>query len=136
MGGRKRILVVDDEVNVLFIMHDALIRLGSEYEIVTAQNGHEALGKVRAMPFDLVFTDLRMPDMDGVELTEAIKTVNPNTVVIWMTAYGCHSVRAEAVQLMVYDCLDKPVEVAEIWRIAREALESTGGQDPTIKSGR
>ena len=131
MGGRKRILVVDDEVNVLFIMHDALIRLGSEYEIVTAQNGHEALGKVRAMPFDLVFTDLRMPDMDGVKLTEAIKTVNPNTVVIWMTAYGCHSVRAEAARLMIHDCLDKPVEVAEIWRIAREALQSAEGRDPT-----
>jgi len=129
MGGRKRILVVDDEVNVLFIMHDALIRLGSEYEIVTAQNGHEALGKVRAMPFDLVFTDLRMPDMDGVELTEAIKTVNPNTVVIWMTAYGCHNVRAEAAWLMIYECLDKPVEVAEIWRVAREALAGKKGDE-------
>jgi DNA-binding NtrC family response regulator len=131
MGGRKRILVVDDEVNVLFIMHDALIRLDSEYEIVTAQNGHQALGKVRAMPFDLVFTDLRMPDMDGVELTQAIKTVNPNTVVIWMTAYGSHNVRAEAARLMIYECLDKPVEVTEIWRIAREALQSAWDQDPT-----
>jgi DNA-binding NtrC family response regulator len=131
MGRRKRILVVDDEANVLFIMHDALIRLGNEYEIVTAQHGHEALGKVRTMPFDLVFTDLRMPDMDGVALTQAIKTVNPNTVVIWMTAYGCHSVRAEAALLMIYDCLDKPVEVAEIWRIAREALQSTEDRDPT-----
>jgi DNA-binding NtrC family response regulator len=131
MGGRKRILVVDDEVNVLFIMHDALSRLGSEYEIVIAQNGHEAPDKVRAMPFDLVFTDLRMPDMDGVELTEAIKTVNPNTVVIWMTAYSCHNVRAEAARLMIYKCLDKPVEVTEIWWIAQEALQSAWDQDPT-----
>jgi DNA-binding NtrC family response regulator len=117
--------------SVLFIMHDALSRLGSEYEIVTAQNGHEALDKVRAMPFDLLFTDLRMPDIDGVELTEAIKTVNPNTVVIWMTAYGCHNMRAEAARLMIYERLDKPVEVAEIWRIAREALQSVWDQDPT-----
>ena len=131
MGLRKRILIIDDEVNVLFVMHDALSRAGDEYEVVSAQNGHEALDKFRAMPFDLVITDLRMPDMDGVELTEAIKTLNPKTVVIWMTAYGCHNVRTAAARLMVYACLDKPVEVAEIWRITREALESTEGQSLT-----
>lgn len=133
MGLRKRILVIDDEESVLFVVQDGLIRLGDEYEVATAQNGHEALGKVRAMPFDLVITDLRMPDIDGVELTEAIKALHPNTVVIWMTAYGCHNMRAKAVQLRVHSCLDKPVEVAEIRRIARAALAGTKGQDPTMQ---
>lgn len=126
MDHRRRILVVDDEENVLFVMHDALTRLGAEYEIVTAQNGHEALDKVRATPFDLVITDLRMPGLDGVALTEAIKALNPGTVVIWMTAYGCHNVQDAAARLMVYTCLEKPVEVAAIWRTVREALESSG----------
>ena len=130
METRKRILIIDDEVNVLFVMHDALAKLGDEYEIVTAQGGHEAMRKALATPFDLIITDLRMPDLDGVELTRAVKTLNPDTVVIWMTAYGYHKVSDTATRLMVYHCLDKPVEVAEIRRIAREALESTRDQDP------
>ena len=130
MDLRKRILIIDDEVNVLFVMHDALAKLGDEVEIVTAQSGHEAMRKAIEMPFDLVITDLRIPDLDGVELTRAIKTLNPETVVIWMTAYGYHTVSDAAVRLMVYRCLDKPVEVAEIRRIVREALESTGDQNP------
>jgi len=136
MGVRKRILVIDDEVNVLFVMQDGLMRLGDGYEIVTAQHGRAALDKIRAMPFDLVITDLRMPGMDGVELTEAIKGLNPDTVVIWMTAYGCHEVRAAAARLMVYACLNKPVEVAEIRRIVREVLAGTKGQDLTTQLGR
>lgn len=129
MDRRKRILVVDDELNVLFVMHDALTRLGDEYEIVTAQNGQEALDKIKTVSFDLAITDLRMPGLDGVELTEAIKALHPSTVVIWMTAYGCHNVKDEATRLAVYACLEKPVEVAEIWRVVREALESTGGEE-------
>ena len=129
MGLRKRILIIDDEVNVLFVMHDALAKLGDEVEIVTAQGGHEAMRKAVATTFDLIITDLRMPNLDGVELTRAVKTLNPDTVVIWMTAYGYHEVCDTAARLMVYRCLDKPVEVAEIRRIVREALESTEDQN-------
>ncbi len=127
----KRILVVDDDERVLFVLHDTLARLGSEYEVVTAHSGYEALDKAREMPFDLLIADLRMPGMDGVELTEAVKTLSPSTVVIWITAYGSQETRAEAQRLGVYRCLDKPLQVAEIRRIAREALEASGRQTPT-----
>lgn len=127
---RKRILVVDDDERVLFVLHDILAGLGSEYEIVTAQNGYEALDKARGIPFDLLITDLRMPGMDGVELTEAVRTLSPSTVVIWITAYGSQETNAEARRLGVYCCLDKPLEVAEIRQTAREALEAAGHQLP------
>jgi DNA-binding NtrC family response regulator len=130
MGSRKRILIIDDEVNVLFVMHDALAKLGDEVEIVTAQGGYEAMRKAVATTFDLIITDLKMPDLDGVELTRAVKTLNPDTIVIWMTAYGYHKVSDTAARLMVYRCLDKPVEVAEIRRIVREALAGTEDQNP------
>lgn len=133
MKTRKRILIIDDEVNVLFVMHDALAKLGDEYEIVTSQGGHEALRKAMEMPFDLIITDVRMQDMDGVQLTRAIKTLNPGTVVVWMTAYGYHNLNTTAARLAVYRCLDKPVEVAEIRRITREALKCIGGQDPVAE---
>jgi DNA-binding NtrC family response regulator len=128
MDTHKRILVVDDDERVLFVFHDTLVRLGAEYEIVTARSGRQALDKARELPFDLVITDLRMPDVGGVELTEAIRASNSTTVVIWMTAYGCHRFSTEAARLAVYRCLDKPLEVGEIRRIVWQALKTAAGQ--------
>jgi DNA-binding NtrC family response regulator len=128
MDTHKRILVVDDDERVLFVFHDTLVRLGAEYEIVTARSGRQALDKARELPFDLVITDLRMPDVGGVELTEAIRASNSTTVVIWMTAYGCHRFSTEAARLAVYRCLDKPLEVGEIRRIVWQALKTATGQ--------
>ena len=124
MDMSKRILVVDDDERVLFVFHGALARLGSEYEIVTAQNGHEALEKAKEAPFDLLITDLRMPDMGGIALTEAIRALDSGVVVIWVTAYGCHKLKADAARLAVYGCMDKPVEISEIRETARRALEA------------
>ena len=128
---RKRILVVDDDERVLFVLHDILAGLGNQYEVVTAQSGYEALDKARKKPFDLLVADLRMPGLDGVELTEAVRTLSPSTVVIWITAYGSQETNAEARRLGVYRCLDKPLEVAEIRQIAREALETAECQIST-----
>jgi rubredoxin/CheY-like chemotaxis protein len=124
MGARKRILVVDDEERVLFVLHSALQKLSDAYEIVTARNGHEALDKFKETPFDLIITDLRMPGINGVELTETIKALNASTIVIWITAYGCHTVHDEAARLAVYGCLDKPLEIADIRQSVQKALES------------
>jgi DNA-binding NtrC family response regulator len=118
----KRILVVDDEETVLFILRGALSLLGNGYEVVTCLGGLEAMEKVRVKPFDLVITDLSMPDMGGIELTTAIKDLNPETAVVWITAYGCYNVCTEAVRLGVQGCHDKPLEVHEILDIARQAL--------------
>jgi rubredoxin/CheY-like chemotaxis protein len=124
MGVCKHILVVDDDERVLFVLRRTLMKLSDEYEIVTARNGREALDKVGTRPFDLVITDLRMPGIDGVELTEQVKARNSGTVVIWVTAYGCHQVEAEVARLSVYKCLEKPLKVTEIRQIAQEALGS------------
>ena len=124
MKNFKRILVVDDDERVLLVFHDALMRLGCEFEIVTARNGREALEKAREAPFDLIITDLRMPDVDGIALTEAIREIDLEVAVIWMTAYGCHAMRAEAARLAVYRCLDKPVEIGEIRDAVRQALRA------------
>jgi CheY-like chemotaxis protein len=127
MSGSKRILIVDDDAQVLFVLHDALKKLGGEHEIATARNGREALAKMKETPFDLVITDLRMPGLDGVSLTEEIRTSNPTAVVIWITAYSCKGLETDAARLAVHDCLEKPLEPAEIRRVAQEALESVGG---------
>ena len=125
MDVRKRILIVDDEENVLFTLRATLAKLDNGADIVTASSGRQALEKVREMSFDLVLTDLKMPDMDGVAMTEAIRALRAGIVVIWMTAYGCCAVHAEAKRLGVYRCLDKPLEVTEIRRIVGKALKIT-----------
>lgn len=127
MNARKRILVVDDEPAVLFVLHDTLMALGSEYEIVAADNGLEALDCVKKNPVDLVITDLSMPDMGGIELTEAIKAQRPNTPVIWITAYGSYNVYADAERLNVFSCRDKPLEISEILDLAKGALATHNG---------
>jgi two-component system response regulator HydG len=120
---RSRILIVDDEELVLLVLRDGLVAFCDKYEVETAQSGLEALRKFKDMGFDLVITDLRMADMDGVELTEAIRAWDPEAMVIWITAYDCHKMRAEAERLAVYRCLDKPLEIPEIRAVVSEALE-------------
>lgn len=130
----KRILVVDDEETILFTLERGLKKLGSEYEVVTARNGHDALEQLKQGHYHLVITDLKMPGMDGVELTRAIQSLSPTTAVIWITAYGSHGSEAEARSLNVHSYLRKPLDIAEIRRIAREAVEkvlsSTSQTDP------
>ena len=127
MNPRKRILVVDDEPAVLFVLHDTLLGLGSDYEIVAADSGTDALDRAKRRPFDLVITDLSMPDLGGIELTEAIKAQRPDTPVIWITAYGSYNVYADAERLKVFSCKDKPLEISEILELARAALGVDNG---------
>jgi two-component system response regulator AtoC len=122
MSGHRRILVVDDDPMVLFVFRDTLRELGDACEIVTTQSGLKALGEANKEPFDLVITDLNMPDLGGIALTEAIRHESPATAVVWITAYGCHSVATDAVRLKIHRCHDKPLEVDEILQIARNAL--------------
>jgi DNA-binding NtrC family response regulator len=129
MSVRKRILIVDDDERVLLVLHDALARAEDGYEVVTSRSGREALHKFGEQPFDLVITDLRMPDMDGVELTRAIRALDPGAAVIWITAYGSHEVRDELARLAVCDCLDKPLEIAEIRQAVRDALQAAETQN-------
>lgn len=129
MAVGKRILIVDDDERVLFVLHDALARVEDGYEVVTSRSSHEALDQFKKRPFDLVVTDLRMQDMNGIELTEAIRALDPGAAVIWITAYGSHEVREEAARLEVYDCLDKPLEIAEIRQAVWDALQATESQN-------
>lgn len=120
----KRILIVDDEERVLFIMHGALKTTKNGYQIETARNGHEALEKLQEHSFDLILTDLKMPGMGGIEFTRTVREQGSDVMFIWITAYGCHNVYDESKKLGVHLCADKPLEISEIRRIVREALEA------------
>jgi CheY-like chemotaxis protein len=123
----RRILLVDDEESVLFVLYNGLLRLddGYDVEVDKAHDGPEALEKLRESRFDLMVTDLRLPGMDGVELTKAARELDSDIVVIWITAYDCQKARRDAERLEVYRCLDKPLEIDEIRSIVREALAAS-----------
>lgn len=82
-----RILVVDDEATTRVSLAEVLRLEG--YEVVTASSGEEALGTLAAQsPFDLMVLDLKMPGMDGLQLTEAVQKRSPDMVIILLTAFG------------------------------------------------
>jgi DNA-binding NtrC family response regulator len=130
MSALKRILIVDDEESVLFVLYNGLLRLddGYDVEVDKAHDALQALERLRERPFDLMITDLRLPGMDGIELTEAARELDSDIAVIWVTAYDCHKARRDAERLCVYRCLDKPLEIDEIRAITREALDATLGE--------
>jgi len=122
MAATKRVLIVDDEEKILFVVRHALARLGAECQVQTACDGRQALEMARDAPFDLVVTDLRMPEMDGIELTRALRDLDGGPVVIWMTAYDGYAQAAEMERLQVHCCLDKPIEIGDMRRIVSEVL--------------
>jgi len=117
----KWILIVDDEENLLSILKNSLIKLGRNYRIVTASNGSLALEQLKQFHFDLIVTDYKMGGMNGLELLENIRMMQPKARVILMTAYGNSAVEAEASRLNAYRYLKKPLEIEAFREIVREA---------------
>ncbi|MFN2184125.1 MAG: response regulator transcription factor, partial [Anaerolineae bacterium] len=83
----KKILVVDDDEQILFVWRGALEGRAEQWQVETARDGQEALEKVQSTSFDLIVTDLMMPGMDGCDLTVAVRDLAGNVPVIWITAY-------------------------------------------------
>jgi len=125
-----RILVVDDEKIKRVTLADDLATQG--HDVVTAEDGEQALERLQAGPFDVVVTDLKMPGLDGLELLKRIKQGPTAPIeVILMTAYGSIPVAVEAVKLGAFDFLTKPFRNEDIFpllgRIERK-LQPTVGQ--------
>lgn len=124
----KRILIVDDEPRVLSILGTILDRMNKMerinygFEIVTANGGKQALDEVKQENFDLVISDVIMPEMGGVELVEAIRALGLETAVIWITAFGSQAMQADKKRLNVHSCLDKPLLINEIRQAALDAM--------------
>ena len=119
---RKRILIVDDDEAVLFVLRETLSKLQEGYQVVSSNSGREAAEQLAKEPCDVMVTDLKMRDMDGVRLTEVAGRKCPGMPVIWLTAYGCEQVREDLERLRVRCCINKPVRTSEIVRAVREAL--------------
>ncbi len=118
---KSKILVVDDEPNVLLTVQAILRNEG--YEVDAVNDGAEALRVIRQRHYDLVLTDLKMPGLDGFAVLNEVRKRAPDTVTVVMTGYGSVTSALDAVQAGAYDYLLKPVEVAELKLSVQRSLE-------------
>ena len=115
-----RILVVDDEDIVRTSCSRTLSPEG--YDVRLAKNGAEGLKMANEERFDLVLTDLKMPDMDGIEVLRIIKEQWPETAVIIVTGYQTVDTAVKAIKLGAYDYIEKPFTPDALITAVREAL--------------
>jgi DNA-binding NtrC family response regulator len=115
-----KILVVDDEPNVGMIFHRILGEAG--YDVLSAANGQECLRTLKKQEPQVVFLDLRMPGMDGVETLRRIRDTHPTLTVVIMTAYQTVTSAVECMKLGAYDYLIKPLDTDRLKTIVKQAL--------------
>jgi len=113
----KKVLIVDDEETLTWSMARSLSRDKDKYEVIIANNGKEALNLLRKGKVDLVISDIRMPDINGLDLLVNIKKEYPQTKVIIMTAYGSSDVQKEANRRGSLYYVEKPFEISDIRKI-------------------
>src|SRR3989338_1877524 len=102
----EKVLVVDDELMMRQFISETIIR--KNIEVVTAENGQKALAALKNQTFDLIFTDMKMPDMTGIDLLKKAKELSPQTVVVIITAFASVENAVEAMHLGAYNYLIKP----------------------------
>ncbi|HLA96291.1 MAG TPA: response regulator [Pyrinomonadaceae bacterium] len=117
----SNILIVDDEQSYRQLL--TLVFEGDGHAIRTATNGREALELVKAEPADVIISDVRMPDMDGIELLRASREHQPDIGVILMTAFASVETAREAFKLGADDFIQKPFDVEELKLLVKKALE-------------
>jgi DNA-binding NtrC family response regulator len=129
---QHRILLVDDEPNLRKVLGALLRQQG--YEVHAETDGAAALARVRSAPartFDVVISDLRMPNLDGIGLLRALTLHEPNLPVILLTAHGSVDSAVEAVKLGAFDYLEKPFDRDQIHQIVQKAIATRERAGPS-----
>ncbi|MGB9691863.1 MAG: sigma-54-dependent transcriptional regulator [Candidatus Sumerlaeaceae bacterium] len=118
-----QILVVDDEEGMCTILRKVLTQEG--YSVQTFTRPNEALSWLQNSPTDIVISDLKMPELSGMDLLRAVRRLSPATNVILMTAYGTIESAIEAMREGAYDYITKPFKLEELLLIVERAAERT-----------
>jgi DNA-binding NtrC family response regulator len=128
-GGRSagHILLVEDRDSLRRLLARALADEG--YEVAAAATGAEAIRRLGEQPFDLVLTDLKLPDHSGLEVLAASRRAQPRAPVVVLTGYGTVGAAVEAMKLGAYDFLEKPLELSDLARLVARAI---GGREEAM----
>ena len=115
-----RVLAVDDEAIVLDSFRKILVAAG--YAVDTVENGLEALGLVQKHKYDFVFTDLKMPEMDGLDVVKGVKHYSPETDVVMITGYATIESAVNAMKFGAMDYVQKPFTEDELVEFTKKCL--------------
>lgn len=115
------LLIVDDDQVTLDLLKEVLLKEG--YQVTTASNGEEAIALGKDHLFDIVITDVRMKDIDGMEVLRSFKKISPDTSVILITAFGSMDTAIEAIREGAFDYISKPFRLEEIRHTVKRSLE-------------
>ena len=120
---RPRILIVDDEPSMRDMLRIVLRRDG--FDVSVAENGTQAVAMLQQQPFDLLLSDIRMPDVSGVEVLRAAKEINGDIVAFMMTAFASTETAVEAMRLGAVDYFTKPFSMDELRFKVRQHVEAS-----------
>jgi FixJ family two-component response regulator len=117
---KARIICIDDEPVILDSFRKILVMAG--YSVDTVEQGKEALGLIRKNHYDFAFVDIKMPEMDGVEVTKQVKYVRPDIDVIIITGYASVETAVETMKFGAMDYFEKPFTEDELLELTEKCL--------------
>jgi nitrogen regulation protein NR(I) len=115
----QTILIVDDDKSIRYSLKRML---EENFSVITAQNGEEALDRVRENPPDLIIMDIKMPGRNGIDVLKEIKSIDPKSLAIIMTAYGTTETAIEAMKYGAFDYILKPFPIPQMKGLVEKAL--------------
>lgn len=122
-NGKTNILVVDDLRSIRLTLGGILEDKG--HNVVTVEDGYQAIEEVRKTHFDAIFMDIKMPGINGVQTFREVKKIDPKATVIMMTAYSVEDLVKEALEEGAYAIVYKPFDIDRIIALIEELLERT-----------
>ena len=117
--GRIRLLIVDDEAGYVSVLAKRMARRG--IDVTAALSGSEGIQTLRRGTYDVTVLDLKMEDMDGIEVLKIFKKMDPDMPVIMLTGHGSETAAREGIAYGAYDYLTKPCDLEELISKIREA---------------
>ena len=123
-----RILIVDDEPHIRYMIQ--MVLTDEQFEVDIAGSALEALQKLEASPVDLAIVDLCLPDVNGLEVAEAIRMLDPGTPVIMITAYGSPAFESIAAHPAISHFVHKPFALERLLHLVHESMTARSESDP------
>lgn len=124
MPGQLKLLLLDDESIVGKRLKPALTKIGCDVEVF--DNPREALRRIDEMEFDIVVTDIRMDEVDGIEVLEHVARKSSRTKVIMITGYAMMETARDAMEKGAFDFLAKPFQPADLRAVVAKAAQALG----------
>ena len=116
------LVIVDDEPDLLDLLK-LILTEKTEHKVLTTSDPHQAIEWCKSLKADLLISDLRMPEMEGIELLKIVKQIDPNLPLILITAYGSIESAVEAMRHKAFDYITKPFKKEQILMTVDKALK-------------